>query len=80
MKKSDLNTQELKWLLTQQEITIKPTYMHDDYITTPFRMPYPVKDKLDRIAKKNGLSRSRIIQMLIEVCPEDGLAEYLGYL
>jgi hypothetical protein len=80
MKKQDLTTQEINFLLRSQGITVRPSYMHSDYMFTSFTMPYPLKAKLDRISKKNGLSRSRLIQMLLENCPEDNLAKYLSRL
>lgn len=61
-----MNTQELKWLAKQNGINVQPTYVHDDYIFTSFTMPHPLKRKLDKIAKRQGLSRSKVIQLLLE--------------
>ena len=80
MKKADLNIQEVKWLLKQQGVKVRPSYVHDDYIFTSFTMPHPLKKKLDKICEVNGLTRSKLVQLLIDACPLEDLAEYLGFL
>lgn len=75
MKKKDLNTQELHALMRLQGVEVRPSYHHDDYMFTSFTVPYPLKNKLDRIKKKTGLSRSKILQMLINKVDEDNLLE-----
>ena len=80
MKKYNLTTQEMKFLLKMQGIEVKPSYCHSDYMYTSFTMPYPLKQKLERIQKKTGLTRSRIVQMLLENVDENNLLETLGKL
>lgn len=75
MKKSDLTWQEAKWLLKKEGITVRPAYVHDDYIFTSFTMPHPLKSKLDRICKKQKLTRSKIIQMLLDQVSETNFPE-----
>lgn len=70
MKKSDLTAQEARWLLKKEGITVRPAYVHDDYMYTSFTMPYPLKNKLDRISKREGLTRSKVVQMLIDQVDE----------
>jgi len=67
-QKMSLN--ELKVLAKNHNIDIKPNYCHDDYMFTSFCLPYPLKDKLDRLKKKFGLSRSAVVQMLIDSIEE----------
>lgn len=70
MKKSDMTTQEVKLLLKRQGIEIRPSYCHDDYMYTSFTMPYPLKHKVDRISKRYNISRSKVVQMLIDSISE----------
>lgn len=66
MKPYDMSMEELKYNLKEQGVVIRPSYCHGDYMFTSFTMPYPLKDKLDRIQKRFGISRSKIVQMLLE--------------
>lgn len=56
---------EFKAMMIKSGIEIKPSYKHEDYLFTSFTMPYPLKDKLDRLSKKYGVSRSGMVQLLI---------------
>ncbi len=73
MKKKDLNRQELFALMKLQGVEVRPSYKHSDYMFTSFTMPYPLKNKLDRVSKKTGLTRSKLVQMLINNIDEDDL-------
>lgn len=64
-KRIELTKLELEQMLIQNNIKIKPSYHHEDYMFTSFTMPYPLKQKLDRISKKMGVTRSKLIQLLI---------------
>lgn len=66
MPKYDLTNKEMKMLMEMQGIKVRPSYCHDDYLFTSFTMPYPLKNKLDKISKKYGLTRSKVVQLLIE--------------
>lgn len=66
MPKYNLTMQELKLILKQEGIKVRPSYCHDDYMLTSFSMPYPLKDKLDNISKRYGLTRSKVVQLLLE--------------
>ena len=77
MKKKDLNYQELKFILKGQGIDVRPSYTHDDYIFTSFTMPYPLKNKIDRVCKKYGITRSKFIQLLVDSADEKDLLKYL---
>lgn len=78
MKKADLNYQELRLLLQREGVIVSPSYSHADYIFTSFTMPHPLKRKLDTISKKYNVSRSKIVQMLIDKVDIDNfLNDYL---
>lgn len=57
---------DAKMFLHAKGLKVKPSYHHEDYLFTSFTMPYPLKDKLDRVAKRFGMSRSGFVQMLID--------------
>jgi hypothetical protein len=79
MKKSDLNSVEARLLLEREGISVGPSYHHKDYLFTSFTMPYPLKRKLDKLGRKFSLSRSKIIQMLIETADEENFVnDYLN--
>ena len=80
MKKHDITVQELKASLKLQGISVRPSYHHKDYMFTSFTMPYPLKNKLNRISKQAGLSRSKVVQLLLEQVDENKLLESLGLL
>lgn len=75
MKKADLTAQEARWLLKKEGITVRPAYCHSDYVFTSVTMPYPLKNKLNRISKREGLSRSKVIQMLLDQVDEKNFPE-----
>jgi len=77
MKNKDLTTQEVRFLLKSQGIKVRPSYCHDDYMWTSFTMPYPLKNKLNRICKRTGVTRSRIVQMFLERVDEKNLLKSL---
>ena len=64
-RRKEINNAEAKIILHQEGFKIKPSYCHDDYMFTSFTMPYDLKDKLDRISKRYGVTRSGFVQMLI---------------
>lgn len=64
-RRKEINTTHAKIFLHQKGFKIKPSYHHEDYIFTSFTMPWDIKDKLDRVAKKYSVSRSGLVQMLI---------------
>lgn len=71
MKKPiSLNKQELKVLLKANNIVIKPSYKHEDYILSSVSLPYPIKNKLNRLSKKFNISQSSVIRMLLESVKE----------
>lgn len=72
-RKYDMSSKEVKLLLKLQGIEVRPSYKHDDYMFTSFTMPYPLKDKLDRICEKLDISRSFLIQRLIDNLDEQNL-------
>jgi hypothetical protein len=65
-KKTVVNHAELKVLLNQMGVVYKPKYKHEDYILSSLSLPYPVKNKLDRLAKKYNMSRSSFVAELIK--------------
>lgn len=65
MSKFDLTTAQLKEELKRSGVKINPSYMHKDYITPSFSMPYPVKNKLDEMTKFIGCTRSSFVSALI---------------
>lgn len=71
MKKADLNAVEARLLLEREGVSISPSYTHKDYLYTSFTMPYPLKRKVDRISKKYNITRSKIVQMLIDTVDDD---------
>jgi hypothetical protein len=73
MKKSDLTSQEVRWLLAKQGISVRPAYVTDNYVFTSISLPHPLKRKLDRLQRREKLTRSRIVQMLLERVNEDNL-------
>jgi hypothetical protein len=79
MKKSDITYQEVKMLLKREGITVRPTYKHDDYLFTSFTMPWPLKNKLDRIGKRFELSRSKVVQLLIDGCDEMDFLNWIDH-
>lgn len=78
MSKYDISIQELKATMKLQGVKVKPNYHHDDYLFTSFTMPYPLKNKLDRVCRKSSLSRSKIVQMLINNIDENDILKSLG--
>lgn len=76
-RRYDMSAKEVKLLMKLQGVEVRPSYKHDDYMFTSFTMPYPLKDKLDRIAKKLDISRSYLVQRLISNLDEDNLIEEL---
>lgn len=65
-KKFEMTRMELKQFLIQNNIKVRPSYKHDDYMFTSFTMPYPLMDKLKRLCKKYDCTRSGLIQMLVD--------------
>lgn len=57
---------ELQVLLKHNNLTLKKQYKHDDYILSSFSCPYTVKQKLDKLSKEYGVTRSAFISMLID--------------
>lgn len=62
-----LTKDQLQVLLERHNITIKKSYKHEDYMFTSFTMPYPYKNKLDRLSKKFGLTRSATFRLLLDM-------------
>ncbi len=65
-KAAQISKQELQVILQANNLTLKPQYHKEDYIFTSFTMPWPLKRKLDRLAKKNKMTRSGLVQFLID--------------
>lgn len=66
MKMQKITEKELVEILKENNIVIRPSYKHEDYVFQTASLPYPVKSKLDRLSRKFGVSRSSIIRLLIE--------------
>ena len=64
--KFKMSMSELKVWLHKNNIEVRPSYCHDDYRLTSISMPYPVKDKLDFLAKKYNMTRSSLVCLLIQ--------------
>lgn len=64
-RRKEINRAEAKIFLHNKGLKIKPSYHHEDYLFTSFTMPWDLKDKLDRITQRFGVSRSGFVQMLI---------------
>ena len=79
MPKYDVNLVDLKLQMKAQGIKVGPAYVHKDYIFTSFTMPHPLKSKLDRVGRKYSISRSKIVQLLIESIDEEKFLEQMGY-
>lgn len=79
MPKYDVNLADLKLQLKAQGVKVGPQYHHKDYMFTSFTMPYPLKKKLDRIQKKYKISRSKIVQLLIDRVDVDDFLNQVGY-
>lgn len=75
--KEYISLDEIKFILKQDGVEIRPSYKHEDYMFTSFTMPYPLKNKLDRIAKKYELSRSKVVQLLLSSINEYDFFESL---
>lgn len=65
-----LTKDELKVLLEANNIKVKPSYHHEDYMCASFTMPYTYKEKLDRVSKKYSITRSAIFRMLLDMIEE----------
>lgn len=61
-----ITKQRAKMILAQKGLKVKKSYTHENYICTSLAVPYPIKNKIDRICKKHGLTRSGLIQLLVE--------------
>jgi hypothetical protein len=70
-RKEEMTTEQLKLFLKVNNIEVKQTYKHEDYMFTSFTMPYPHKAKLDRLAKKFGMTRSAFFRLMLDNVKED---------
>lgn len=64
-RRKEINPAAAKIILHEKGFKIKPSYCHEDYMLTSLSIPYDLKDKLDRVSRKYGISRSGFIQMLV---------------
>ncbi len=62
----NMNMQELKAFLEKNGIVVDKKYKHSQYKFTSFNLKYEAKDKLDRLAKKYGTSRSGFVRLMIQ--------------
>lgn len=61
-----ISKQKAQLILAEKGFKVKSGYTHKDYICTSLAMPYTLKNKMDKICKEHGLTRSGFIQLLVE--------------
>lgn len=65
MSRFDITSAELALQLKNSGIRVQKSYMHEDYRTMTFSIPYDMYDDLEEMVKYIGCSRSNLIQTLI---------------
>lgn len=65
-QKTQLTKDELQFLLSYNNIKVRKSYEHDDYMYTSFTMPYDYKERLDKLCEKYNMTRSAFFRMLLD--------------
>ena len=65
-RKTKMTQDELKLRKNFNGIKVQQKYQKEDYMFTSFTMPYEYKNKLDRLSKKHGMTRSAFFRLLLD--------------
>lgn len=66
--KFNMTKDELQIFLKQNDIRVKKSHHHEDYILTSVSLLYPQKAKLEKLAKYYNMTRSALIRTMIDSC------------
>lgn len=79
MPRWDITLTELKLQMKAQGVKVAPSYCHEDYRTATLSMPYPLFNKLDRLARRYDISRSMVFRLLLDSVDEEEFLSQVGF-